>query len=101
MHDKRRLELIVERMALTRALNILEDAELTGYTVLPAIAGFGGSVRWRSEGDLSTTQEMVVVISIGDAEKVDKALQDLYRLLDRHVGVLSVGDVQVLRPGRF
>ncbi len=101
MYDKRRLELIVERMALSRALNILEDAKLTGYTVLPAIAGFGGSVRWRSEGDLSTTQEMVVVISIGDAEKIDKALKDLYRLLDRHVGVLSVGDVQVLRPGRF
>jgi len=101
MHDKRRLELIVERMALTRACNILEEAGLTGYTVVPATSGFGGNVRWRSEGDLSTTQDMVVVISIGDAEKVDKALQDLYRLLNRHVGVLSVGDVQVLRPGRF
>ena len=101
MHDKRRLELIVERMALARACNILEDAGLTGYTVLPAMAGFGGSTHWRSEGDLSDTQEMVVVVAIGDAEKIDKALQDLYRLLDRHVGVLSVGDVQVLRPERF
>lgn len=101
MHDKRRLELIVERMALTRACNILEDAKLTGYTVLPAEAGFGGSSHWRSEGDLSTTQEMVVVIAIGDAEKIDTALRDLYRLLNRHVGVLSVGDVQVLRPDRF
>ena len=101
MHDKRRLELIVERMALTRAGNILEDAGLTGYTVLPAISGFGGNAHWRSEGDLSTTQEMVVIIAIGDSEKIDKALEDLSRLLARHVGVLSVGDVQVMRPGRF
>ena len=100
MYDKRRLEIIVERMALTRATNILEEAGVTGYTVLPAMAGFGG-VYWRSEGDLSTTQEMVVVISIGDAEKIDNALRDLHRLLNRHLGVLSVGDVQVLRPGRF
>ncbi|MEM8609756.1 MAG: DUF190 domain-containing protein [Myxococcota bacterium] len=101
MHDKRRLEIIVERMALSRATNILEDAELTGYTVLPAIAGFGGNTHWQSEGDLSTTQEMVVVIAIGDDAKVERALRELHRLLERHVGVLTVGDVQVLRSGRF
>lgn len=101
MHDKRRLEIIVERMALTRAANILEAAGLTGYTVLPAIAGFGNSSHWQSAGDLSTTQDMVVVIAIGDNERIDRALEDLSRLLSRHVGVLSVGDVQVMRPGRF
>lgn len=101
MHDKRRLELIVERMALGRACNILEDAKLTGYTVLSGMAGFGGRQRWRRDGDLSASQDMVVVISIGDAQKIDTALRDLYRLLDRHVGVLSVSDVQVMRAGRF
>ncbi|HSN83291.1 MAG TPA: DUF190 domain-containing protein [Polyangiales bacterium] len=101
MHDKRRLELIVERMALTRAGNILEAAGLTGYTVLPAMAGFGNDSHWQSAGDLSETQEMVVVIAIGDDEKIERALEDLSRLLSRHVGVLSVGDVQVMRPGRF
>jgi hypothetical protein len=33
--------------------------------------GYGGNVRWRSEGDLSTTQDTVVLIAIGDAEKID------------------------------
>ena len=101
MHEKRRLELIVERMALTRACNVLEGAKLTGYTVVDAMAGFGGQQHWRREGDLSTAQDMVVVISIGDAEKIDNALRDLYRLLDRHVGVLSVSVVQVMRPELF
>ena len=101
MHDKRRLEIIVERMALTRAGNILESAGLTGYTVLPAMAGFGNDSHWRSEGDLSTTQDMVVVVAIGDNQKVERALKDLSRRLSRHVGVLSVGDVQVMRPERF
>ena len=101
MHDKRRLEIIVERLALTRAGHILEAAGLTGYTVLPAMAGFGKSAHWQSAGDLSTTQDMVVVIAIGDNEKIERALEDLAALLSRHIGVLSVGDVQVMRPGRF
>ena len=101
MHKKRRLELIVERMALSRACNILEEAELKGYTVLNAVAGFGGTTYWQSEGDLSTAQDMMVVISIGDGETIDRALRDLYRLLDRHVGVLTVSDVEVMRPARF
>ena len=101
MHKKRRLELIVERMALTRACNILKQANLQGYTVVNAVAGYGGTTHWQSEGDLSTAQDMMVVISIGDEEKIDRALRDLHTLLNRHVGVLSVSDVEVLRPARF
>ena len=101
MHKKRRLELIVERMALTRACKILEQANLQGYTVVNAVSGFGGKTHWQSEGDLSTAQDMMVVISIGDEEKIDRALRDLHSLLNRHVGVLSVTDVEVLRPARF
>ena len=101
MHARRRLELIIERMALKRACNILEDAQLTGYTVLSAMAGYGRGQRWQRDGDLSHAQDMVVVITIGDTEKIDRALNDLHRLLDAHIGVLSVSAVDVLRPERF
>lgn len=101
MAAMRRLELIIERMALKRAGNILEDADLTGYTVMSAMAGYGRGRRWTRDGDLSTAQDMVVVVTIGNAEKIDGALKDLHRLLDAHIGVLSVGEVEVLRPERF
>ncbi len=100
MHEKKRLELIIERMALARARDILEDAGLTGYTVLSAMAGFGGSRRWR-RGDLSTAEEMTVVIAIGDDEKIQRALTELHKLLEAQIGVLSVSTVDVLRPDRF
>ena len=101
MHEKRRLELIIERMALRRAGEILEKAGLTGYTVVSAMAGFGGGRRWRRGSDLSTAQDMTVVIAIGDREKIDRALVDLQDLLDAQIGVLSVSTVEVLRPDRF
>ncbi len=101
MHTRHRLELIIERMAVRRACNILEAAGLTGYTVMPAISGFGGGNRWSRDADLSASNDMVVVIAIGTEERISKALADLERLLGAHIGVLNVAEVRVLRPDRF
>lgn len=101
MHAKKRLELIIERMALRRASTILEEAGMTGYTVISAMAGYGNGQRWRRGGDLSASQDMVIVISISDEEKIEKALVNLHKLLDQQIGVLSVSSVEVLRPELF
>lgn len=101
MQDKQRLEIIIERMAMRRACEILEAAGLTGYTVVSAMEGYGGKRRWRRGDDLSTAEEMVVIITIGDAARVEKALAELQRLLADRIGVLSVGAVSVLRPELF
>ncbi len=101
MHAMRRLELIVEQMAHKRACRVMEAAGLTGYTVVSAIAGAGGGERWRRDDDPSASTQMMVIISIGPAEKVDAALTQMHELLGAHIGVLSVSDVQVMRPERF
>jgi PII-like signaling protein len=101
MHTRYRCELIIERMAAPRACRILEEAGLTGYTVLPAISGFGGVTRWSRDTDMSASSDMVVVISIGAKTQLDAALEEIERLLGSHIGVLSVGEVKVLRPDRF
>lgn len=101
MHVRYRCELIIERMAAPRACRILEEAGLTGYTVLPAISGFGGQTRWNRDADMSASSDMVVVVSIGAQDQIELALKEIERLLSSHIGVLSVGEVKVLRPGRF
>jgi PII-like signaling protein len=101
MHPRLRLELIIERMALQRACTILESAGLTGYTVLPAIAGFGGGNRWNRDTDISAAGNMLVIISIGTQARVEAALEKIEQLLGRHIGVLNVSEVKVLRPERF
>ena len=96
-----RIELIVERMAHKRACRVLETAGLTGYTVLPAMAGFGGQKRWNRDTDLSASGDMVVIISVGDEEKVRGAMTQLGELLGAHIGIVTVTDVEILRPGRY
>lgn len=101
MHIRYRCELIIERMAAPRACRILEEAGLTGYTVLPAISGFGGVTRWSRDTDMSASSDMVVIVSIGPKARVEEALTEMERLLGSHIGVLSIGEVSVLRPDRF
>ncbi len=101
MHTRHRLELIIERMAAPRACNILEASGLLGYTILPAISGFGGEMRWSRDADMSASSDMVIILSIGGDAQVQAALVELERLLGSHIGVLSIGEVKVLRPDRF
>ena len=100
-HQKLRLELILERPALRRAENALEKAGILGWTVIPAMGGFGGNTRWSRGTDISGASDMVVLIAIGGEQRMRDALEPLHRLLDRHIGVLSVSPVEVLRPTRF
>ncbi len=101
MHTRHRLELIIERMATRRACNILETAGLTGYTVLPALSGYGRGNHWNRDTDLSAAGDMVVIVSVGSAATIETALTQLETLLSAHIGVLNVSEVKVLRPDRF
>lgn len=101
MYNKQRIELIIERMAYKRACRVLEESGLTGYTVIPALAGFGGGARWQRDSDISSSRDMVVIISIGDSEKTDLAIQNIEKLLSSHIGVVTVSDVRVIRDALF
>ena len=101
MTPMQRLELIIERMAYKRACRVLEQAGITGYTVVPALAGFGGGNHWQRDTDISGANDMVVIVTIGDAVKIEAALEHLRSVFDSHIGILNISDVKVMRPDRF
>ena len=103
-HDenkKLRLELIIESPALRRAEDLLREAGVTGWTVVPGLSGFGGQTRWSRGTDISGATDMVVLICIADEDVLKPALQTMLKLLDRRIGIVNVSDVRVLRPGLF
>lgn len=100
-HNKQRLELMIEKMAYKRACRILEDAGVSGYTVVPALAGYGNGSRWQRDQDISGSRDMVVIISITDAETLDTIREKMASLLASHIGVVSISAVTVLRPEKF
>ena len=101
MNTRKRIELIIEKMAYKRACRIFESVDVSGYTVLPALAGYGNGNRWQRDQDISGSRDMVMVVSILDEATAEKALEQISNLLGEHVGVVTISDVTVLRPERF
>jgi len=100
-HNKHRLELVIERMAYKRAGRILVDAGVTGYTVVPALAGYGNGNPWQRDQDISGSRDMVVIICITDDETLEVIKEKMLSLLESHIGVVSISAVTVLRPDKF
>lgn len=97
---RRRLEVIVEAPLLDKVLGEVDACGAKGYTVLRGHAGKGERGTWQ-EGQISAAQHMMVVIVIADAAVTDALLARLADNLELYSGVVSVGDVQILRPHRF
>lgn len=100
-YAKKRLSIIIEAPFLNRLLELLDDLDVPGYTALPALAGKGKSGSWRRDSLSSDAGRMVQVLVVLDAEKVPVVLRAVKAVLDRQIGIVSLSDVEVLRPELF
>ena len=100
-HPKKRIEIMIEAPALGRVTAALDRAEATGYTVLPALAGRGNGGTWQRDDAFGDSGRIVCVVCISDAQSVPAILEALKPLVERHIGIVSVADVQVIRAEHF
>lgn len=100
-HRAKRVEIIIELPMEGRLTDALIAAGVTGFTVLPVLGGSGRSGRWSRDGQVSAAGGMAAVICIVRPETVDRLLEAAFQVLDRHIGVVSVSDCDVLRAERF
>jgi nitrogen regulatory protein PII len=101
MHDAKRVEIIIEAVMERRLTDALNEAGVTGYTVLPVGGGSGRSGQWSREGQVSRAGGMVAVICLIRPERLDALLEAAFAVVERHIGVVSVTDAKVLRAERF
>lgn len=99
-HEAKRVEIIIEAVMEGRLTETLTEAGVTGFTVLPVLGGSGRSGRWSREGQVGRSG-MVAVICIIRPERLDPLLEAAFEVVDRHIGVVSVTDCEVLRAERF
>lgn len=99
-HRAKRVEIIIEAPMEGRLIAALGEAGVTGFTVLPVQGGSGRSGLWSREGQVGRSG-MVAVICIVRPERVDGLLEAAFRVVERHIGVVSVVDCEVLRAERF
>ncbi len=99
-HKAKRVEIIIEAPMQSRLTDALRRAGVTGYTVLPVLGGSGRSGDWTREGQVGRAG-MVAVVCLIRPERLDTLLDAAFAVVERHIGVVSVSDCEVLRAERF
>jgi nitrogen regulatory protein PII len=100
-YPKKKIEIIIEAPILNRVLDLLDRLAVTGYTVVPALAGRGRDGSWRGAGLVSDTGQMVMIVCITDEKRVSAVLDPVYELVTRQIGIVTVSDCQVVRADHF
>ncbi|PIT04624.1 nitrogen regulatory protein P-II [Bradyrhizobium nitroreducens] len=98
---KKRIEILIERALLKRLTEKLERTGVSGYSVAPVVGGRGRAGRWEADGQVGAAAGMFVVWCIVDPVRLDELLQAVFAVVAQQVGLVSVGDVEVVRPERF
>lgn len=100
-YPKKRIDIMVEAPLMTRVLAVLDAQGVSGYTVLPAVAGRGHDGSWHRDGQVGRAGACVLIFCIIDESKVDHVLEPLFKLVSRQVGIVTLTDVRVVRPDHF
>lgn len=100
-HKAKRVSIIIERVMSRRLTEAMSKAGVTGYTVLPVLGGSGRSGEWSRSGQVSAAGGMVQVLCVVSPDKVDSLLDAAFAVVDRHIGIVSINDCEVIRPERF
>lgn len=100
-HQAKRVEIIIEAPLERRLTEALRKAGVTGYTVLPVLGGSGRSGQWSRDAEVSRASGMVAVVCLIRPERLDALLDAAFAVVERHIGVVSITDAEVLRAERF
>lgn len=100
-HKAKRVVITIEAVMQKRLTDTLEGAGVTGYSILPVLGGSGRSGKWSREGQVSRASGMVQVICIIKPERLDGLLEAAFKVVESHIGVVTIADVEVLRAERF
>ena len=100
-HQANREAIFIDQVMQRRLTEVLKDAGVTGFTILPVLGGSGRSGEWSREGQVTRAGGMVQVVCVIKPERLDPLLEAAFKVVDRHIGVVTVSDCEVLRAERF
>lgn len=93
MRDVKRIEIVIDSLQTDRVIELLDEAGVSGYTVLPNARGRGRR-GVRAGGDLTDALQNAYLMTVCRPDMLDSVLDTLRPLLKRFGGVCVVSDAQ-------
>ena len=81
---RKRIEILADQAQVKRVTSVIDQAGITGWTVLPVTSGKGRDGRWREERVMGTDKNLVVTIA--SLENASTLAELSYRLFD--IGIM-------------
>jgi PII-like signaling protein len=97
---RKKLEIFVEEHALHRVEAMLNEFGVKGWSVFNGVEGAGAAGPWR-QSHIESGGDMHMILAITSEESAAKALAWLGDYFSTYRGVVTISEVQVLRPERF
>ncbi|HER34163.1 MAG: P-II family nitrogen regulator [Halothiobacillaceae bacterium] len=101
LNPLKKLEIIIEGQHQEFATDLLDRAEVKGYTIVGNLSGKGS--QGFHEGHLMFNEDEVLnmIIAAVPEELVEPLLEGFAPFFDKHSGVVFVSDIQVSRLVKF
>ncbi|MEM7240550.1 MAG: transcriptional regulator [Pseudomonadota bacterium] len=100
-HQAKRVVFTIEEVMSKRLTEALKEAGVTGFSILPVKGGSGASGEWSRAGQVGMAGGMVQVICVIKPERLDDLLASAFSVVEKHIGIVTIADVEVLRADRF
>lgn len=98
---KKRIEVLIETPLASRVTDSLNDMNVSGYSVIAVSAGRGENGEWNADGQIGSANHMTLIICIVDPSVADDIVDNVFKIVSRQSGFVTIGDVMVVRPERF
>ena len=100
-HIKTRMDILIEAPLRGRLSDLLDEHQVSGYTIFPALGGSGLDGNWSRMGQITDIGQMLLFTCILDQGRSDALLADLGAKLAEDIGYVTTTNVNVIRPNKF
>ena len=100
-HSKVRIDILIESPLRTRMAALLEQHEVSGYTIFQALGGRGLEGGWSRSGQIIDVGQRLLFTCILDGARVGGLLEDVFDQMAGHLGYVTTADVHVVRDSKF
>lgn len=97
---RKKLEIFIEAHALPRVEAMLNEVGVKGWSVFNGVEGAGSAGTWR-QSHVEGGGDMQLVITVASEAAVGRALDWLKDYFSTYRGLVTVSEVEVLRPDKF
>lgn len=99
--ERIRIEVLVDKPLLKRIKTMAEEAQLTGYTVLPTLEGAGNGGEWFDERISGGAGSKVILLTIQKEDRAKAFLDLLEPMLESYGVIVAVSTSGIIRPDKF